>query len=95
MNRAAVTGQKRVIAQAFILNVRLEQLAVVLDNDLRLPDEPVPTAIHEVEAPEEAPVYYYYDLNGRRSMSPHDRFNIVVKQQGPHTRVTKSYRNDD
>jgi hypothetical protein len=35
MNRAAVTGQKRVIAQAVILNVRLEQLAVVLDNDLK------------------------------------------------------------
>ena len=43
MNRAAVTGQKRVIAQAVILNVRLEQLAVVLDNDLRLPDKPEDT----------------------------------------------------
>ena len=43
MNRAAVTGQKRVIAQAVILNVRLKQLAVVLDNDLRLPDEPEDT----------------------------------------------------
>ena len=62
---------------------------------LHFPDEPIPTAIREMEAQEGEPVYYYYDLNGRRSMSPHDRFNIVVKQQGPHTRVTKSYRNDD
>ena len=30
MNRAAVAGQKRVIAQAVILNVRLEQLAVIV-----------------------------------------------------------------
>ena len=62
---------------------------------LHFPDEPIPTAIREVEGQEGDPVYYYYDLNGRRNMSPHDRFNIVVKQQGPHTRVTKSYRNDD
>ena len=51
MNRAAVTGQKRVIAQAVILNVRLEQLAVVLDNDFRLPDEPEDTFAQHLAFP--------------------------------------------
>jgi len=51
MNRAAVAGQKRVIAQAVILNVRLEQLAVVLDNDFRLPDEPEDTFAQHLAFP--------------------------------------------
>ena len=51
MNRAAVAGQKRVIAQAVILNVRLEQLAVILDNDFRLPDEPEDTFAQHLAFP--------------------------------------------
>lgn len=62
---------------------------------LRLPDEPIPMAVDEVDTHEGDPVYYYYDLNGRRSMSPHDGFNIVVKRQGQHTHATKSYRHND
>ena len=51
MNCAAVTGQKRIIAQTVILNVRLEQLAVVLDNDLRFPDEPEDTFAQHLAFP--------------------------------------------
>lgn len=61
---------------------------------LRLPDEPIPTAVDEVET-QESNELYYYDLTGHRSTTPHDGFNIVVKRQDGHNRATKSYQNND
>ena len=58
---------------------------------LKLPDEPVPTVINEVDCHQGEEVQYY-DLTGHCSSTPHDGFNIVVKRQGQYIQATKRYQ---
>ena len=56
---------------------------------LRLPDEPVITAVEQTQADEDNAVTWYYDLLGHCRRVPFGGFNIVVTRNGKQTKVYK------
>ena len=56
---------------------------------LWLHDEPIPTAVEQIEADGDS-VMLYYDMLGHYQTTPFHGFNIVVTRKGKHTTVSKS-----